>query len=116
MFASFANRWTPENQTNELYRIGGQGPAVYSSRTIEDGSFLKLKTVSLSYSFPKLNWKHIGGLRLYVTGQNLLTWTKYRGYDPEVSYRGASTLEAGEDFGGYPQARTFMFGIKLDIK
>jgi len=46
----------------------------------------------------------------------LLTWTNYRGYDPEVSYRGASTLQAGEDYGGYPQSRTIMMGIKIDMK
>ena len=56
------------------------------------------------------------GLKLYVTAQNLFTWTNYRGYDPEVSYRGASTLEAGEDFGGYPQSKTIMMGIKIDMK
>ena len=116
VYQDLVNRWTPTNPSNEYQKATTNRNNIVSDRFIEDGSFLKLKTVSLSYSFPKLNWKHIGGLRLYVTGQNLLTWTKYRGYDPEVSYRGASTLEAGEDFGGYPQARTFMFGIKLDIK
>lgn len=116
VYQDLVNRWTPTNPSNEYQKATTNRNNIVSDRFIEDGSFLKLKTVSLSYSFPKLNWKHLGGLRLYVTGQNLLTWTKYRGYDPEVSYRGASTLEAGEDFGGYPQARTFMFGIKLDIK
>jgi hypothetical protein len=83
---------------------------------LEDGSYVKLKTVSLSYRFPKLRTAHIQGLRIYVTAQNLVTWTKYKGYDPEVSFNGASTLTAGEDFGGYPPTRTFLFGVKLDIK
>jgi hypothetical protein len=83
---------------------------------VEDGSYIKLKTLSLSYNFPNLKNKHIQAVKLYVTGQNLLTLTNYRGYDPEVSYRGASTLEAGEDFGGYPQSRTFMLGVKIDMK
>ena len=110
------NRWTPENPSNIYPKATTNRNVLVSDRFIEDGSYLKLKTLSLSYSFPKVNIKHIQGLRIYVTGQNLLTWTKYRGYDPEVSYRGASTLESGEDFGGYPQSRTFMLGVKLDIK
>lgn len=52
-FASYANRWTPENPTNEMYRVNGGGPEVISSRTIEDASYLRLKTISLGYSFPK---------------------------------------------------------------
>ncbi|MCD7978478.1 MAG: TonB-dependent receptor [Tannerellaceae bacterium] len=116
VYKALVNRWTPENPSNLYPKASTNRNLLVSDRFVEDGSYLKLKTVSLSYSFPKLKFKHIGGLRVYVTGQNLLTWTKYRGYDPEVSYRGASTLEAGEDYGGYPQSRTFMFGVKLDIK
>ncbi|MCD7976986.1 MAG: SusC/RagA family TonB-linked outer membrane protein, partial [Tannerellaceae bacterium] len=110
------NRWTPENPSNIYPKASTNRNILVSDYFIEDGSFLKLKSLSLSYGFPHLNFKHIAGLRVYVTGQNLLTWTKYKGYDPEVSYQGASTLLAGEDFGGYPQSRTFMFGVKLDIK
>jgi TonB-linked SusC/RagA family outer membrane protein len=115
-YRELLNRWTPANPSNIYPKATTNRNVLISDRFIEDGSYLKLKTVSLSYGFPGLKARHIQGLRLYVTGQNLLTWTKYRGYDPEVSYRGASTLEAGEDFGGYPQSRTFMVGIKLDIK
>lgn len=86
VYQDLVNRWTPTNPSNEYQKATTNRNNIVSDRFIEDGSFLKLKTVSLSYSFPKLNWKHIGGLRLYVTGQNLLTWTKYRGYDPEVSF------------------------------
>jgi TonB-linked SusC/RagA family outer membrane protein len=116
VYKELLNRWTPANPGNEYPKASTNRNLLVSDRFVEDGSYLKLKTISLSYSFPNLKFKHIGGLRLYVTGQNLLTWTKYRGYDPEVSYRGASTLEAGEDFGGYPQSRTYMFGVKIDIK
>lgn len=116
VYKDLVNRWTPENPSNIYPKASTNRNLLVSDRFIEDGSYLKLKTLSLSYGFPQLNFKHIAGLRVYVTGQNLLTWTKYRGYDPEVSYQGASTLEAGEDFGGYPQSRTFMMGIKLDIK
>ncbi len=116
VYKDLVNRWTPTNPSNKYPKASTNRNMVVSDLYVEDGSYLKLKTLSLSYSFPNLKFKHIGGLRVFVTGQNLLTWTKYKGYDPEVSYRGASTLQAGEDFGGYPQSRTFMFGLKIDIK
>lgn len=116
VYKDMVNRWTPSNPSDIYPKASTNRNLLVSDRFVEDGSYLKLKTLSLSYSFPKLKFKHIGGVRVFITGQNLLTWTKYKGYDPEVSYRGASTLEAGEDYGGYPQSRTYMFGIKLDIK
>jgi TonB-linked SusC/RagA family outer membrane protein len=116
VYADLVNRWTPENHSNIYPKATTNRAVLVSDRFIEDGSYLKLKTLSLSYNLAKTMFQHIQGIRVFVTGQNLLTWTKYRGYDPEVSYRGASTLEAGEDFGGYPQSRTFLFGLKFDIK
>ncbi|WP_341837207.1 TonB-dependent receptor [Chitinophaga pollutisoli] len=114
MFKSFENRWTPENQTNELYRVGGQGPQVYSSRTIEDGSYLRLKTVALGYTIPPavLRRAHIKALRLYAAAQNLYTWTNYTGLDPEVSVR-HSALTPGFDWSAYPKARTLTLGLDL---
>lgn len=116
MFASFANRWTPENPTNELYRIGGQGPAVYSSRTIEDGSFLRLKTISLGYRLPGtwLRKINIKSLRVYVSAQNLITWTKYSGPDPEVSTR-PTALTPSFDWSPYPRPRTFTLGVDMSF-
>lgn len=116
VYADLANRWTPNNPSNEYPKASTNRNILVSDYFVEDGSYLKLKTLSLSYNFNNLKMKHIQGLRIYLTGQNLLTWTKYRGYDPEVSFKGASTLEAGEDFGGYPQARTFLVGLRFDIK
>lgn len=116
MFASYANRWTPENQTNELYRIGGQGPAVYSSRTIEDGSFLRLKTVSLGYRLPNewLKKVNIKSLRVYASAQNLITWTKYSGPDPEVSTR-PTALTPSFDWSPYPRPRTITLGVDISF-
>lgn len=115
-FASFNNRWTPENQTNELYRVGGQGPLVYSSRIIEDGSYLRLKTMSFGYNLPVsiLNKVKVKSLRVFASGQNLLTWTEYTGVDPEVSVRN-SALTPGFDLSAYPQARTYTFGLNLTL-
>ncbi|NML21233.1 TonB-dependent receptor [Pseudoflavitalea sp. G-6-1-2] len=112
MFKSFEQRWTPENQTNDLYRVGGQGPAYYSSRTIEDGSYLRLKTVSLGYNLPDKTMKRwkMKSLRLYFAAQNLITWTNYSGIDPEVNTR-PGALTPGFDFSPYPRTRTLTFGL-----
>lgn len=114
MFASYADRWTPENPSNTLYRAGGQGPAAYSDRTIEDGSFLRLKTVSIGYRFPT-KWMQaikVKSLRVYLSGQNLFTWTKYTGFDPEVSIR-PTALTPAFDWSAYPRAMTITGGVEL---
>lgn len=115
-FASYSNRWTPENQSNELYRVGGQGPLVYSSRIIEDGSYLRLKTLSFGYNIPTKLLKplSIKTVRVFTSGQNLITWTNYSGIDPEVSVRN-SALTPGFDLSAYPQARTITFGLNLTL-
>lgn len=115
-YRELLNRWTHTSPSQIYPKATTNRAALVSDRWVEDGSYLKLKTVSLSYSFPELKSNFFRSMRLYLTAQNLITWTSYRGYDPEVSFRGASTLQGGEDFGGYPQARTFMMGIQLNIK
>ncbi len=112
-FASWADRWTPENPSNTIHRAGGGGPQVISSRTIEDGSYLRLKTVMLSYTIPQAVTKRVGinSLSVNVASQNLLTWTNYSGMDPEVSVHN-SVLTPGFDFSAYPHARTVVFGLK----
>jgi TonB-linked SusC/RagA family outer membrane protein len=113
-FKSYENRWTPENPTNENYRTRGQGPiGFWSSKQVEDGSYLRLKTVSLDYSLPKalVNRASFRDITLSVAAQNLLTWTKYSGLDPEVSTL-SQVLAPGYDFSGYPQVKTITFGIK----
>lgn len=114
MFSSFAKRWTEDNPSNKLYRVGGQGPAVYSDRTIEDGSYLRLKTVSLGYHLPNRFVKAIKAksIKIYVTGQNLLTITGYSGLDPEVSTR-PSALTPSFDWSAYPKAMTITGGVEV---
>jgi TonB-linked SusC/RagA family outer membrane protein len=116
MFASYLNRWTPENQNNEYYRTGGAGTPAYSSRIVEDGSFLRLKTISLGYQFPAKLLKQIKvkGLRLYASAQNIHTWTNYQGYDPEVSAYD-SALTPGFDWSVYPRAKTITFGLNITL-
>lgn len=115
-FASYADRWQPDNPSNTLFRTGGQGPFYYSSRVVEDGSYLRLKTVSLGYNVPPalLKRARLKGLRVYASAQNLATWTNYSGPDPEVSVRN-STLTPGFDFSAYPRASTLVFGLNLSL-
>lgn len=124
--ATVKDHWTPRmdngdgtytegNYTNYLCAIG-RNLDVNSSRVIEDGSFLRLKNVQLGYNFPlKLVKKmKISSLRLYLSGQNLWVWTKYTGYDPEVSTRN-SALTRGFDYSAYPKTTSYTFGIKLGL-
>lgn len=84
-----------------------------SSRFLEDGSYVRLKNLTVGYSFDrnKIFRGKISALRLFVSAQNLLTFTNYGGLDPEVNYRGDDNAVIGTDFFTYPQAKSFSFGI-----
>lgn len=109
----YNDRWTPENSDSRIPSATGQGPqGIYSSYLIEDGSFLRLKNVQIGYTFPqkwmkKIRMKELG---ISLSGQNLWTWTKYSGLDPEVSVR-HSTLTPGYDFSAYARNMIITFGI-----
>ena len=113
-FASYANRWSPINPTNENFRVGGAGPiGFHSSRVLEDGSYLRLKTFSVGYNIPSkvTNMFYVNKLNVSVAAQNFFTWTNYSGMDPEVSVRN-SVLTPGFDFSAYPNAKTVVFALK----
>jgi TonB-linked SusC/RagA family outer membrane protein len=80
---------------------------------VDDGSFVKLRELSVSYNVGKL--KFINNLSINFSGRNLISWDNYNGYDPEVNSGGQSTLLRGIDFGATPIPRTFSFGIKADF-
>jgi TonB-linked SusC/RagA family outer membrane protein len=88
-----------------------------SSRFIEDGSYLRVKNVTLGYTLDGTKSKKqlFSSLRTYISIQNLLTFTNYTGLDPEVNYRGDSNSVIGTDFFTYPQARTFTLGVNLKL-
>lgn len=115
-FTSVLNRWTPDNQSNEMFVAKGGGDRIYSSRVIEDGSYLRLKTVQVGYELPKNLMKkvNIKSLRFYLSAQNLITWTKYTGLDPEVSAYNSS-LTPGFDYSVYPRAKTIIVGLNLNL-
>lgn len=125
--SSAANHWTPRtdngdgtytpgNYTNYLCAPNRSLTNINTSREVEDASFLRLKTIQLGYNFPTKVLKNmkIRSLRLYVTGQNLWTLTKYTGYDPEVSTRN-SAMTRGFDYSSYPKTMSFTFGVKLGL-
>lgn len=115
-FETVANRWTPTNQNNDMYVAKGDGGRVYSSRVIEDGSYLRLKTLQVGYTLPQSILKKIKikSIRFYLSGQNLLTWTKYTGLDPEVSAYN-SALTPAFDYSVYPRATTLTFGLNVNF-
>lgn len=88
-----------------------------SSRWVQDGSYARLKSVSLSYNLPKslLTRIKIDNLKLFVAGQNLMTWTKYKGYDPEVSTQYVPVLDQGHDFYTPPLAKTLVVGLNIGL-
>ncbi|TGE10507.1 SusC/RagA family TonB-linked outer membrane protein [Hymenobacter fodinae] len=110
------NRWTPNNTNTDIPRAVFNDPnnnGRFSSRWIEDGSYVRLKNLTLGYTLPTAltSKARVGSLRVYVSGQNLLTWTDYSGYDPEVSADPFSSTSIGRDFGVYPQSRTYTVGL-----
>jgi len=110
------NRWTPTNPSNEYPRATRSRVIFFSDRYIEDGSFLRLKTLTLAYNFPGLNLPFLNGLKFYVTAQNLWTLTNYTGFDPEVSRYGVTNLNIGQDYGGYPMAKSYIAGLNFNLK
>ncbi|PCH52926.1 MAG: SusC/RagA family TonB-linked outer membrane protein [Flavobacteriaceae bacterium] len=110
------SRWTGEGTSNNFPRLVDGDPNGNFSKAsnfyLENGDFLRLKTIQIGYTLPSEIMSKIGAqkLRLYITGENLVTLTKYTGYDPEI---GGNIL--GIDRGYYPQAKSMMLGINLQF-
>lgn len=97
-------------KAGELYNLRA------STRWIEDGSYVKVKNITLSYDLPSklLNKIHIKKLQPYITLDNMLTFTRYSGYDPEMSqYTSATSM--GIDWGTYPNIKTVIFGVNVNF-
>lgn len=118
------NAWTPSNENTEVPGHDAQGDFRNSSRWVEDGSYVRIKNITLGYSFPQRLTKAIGisSARLYATGTNLFTITDYSGFDPEsnnassISTNGATDVDAfaGVDLASFPSQKKYTIG--LDIK
>ncbi|MDD7887836.1 TonB-dependent receptor [Flavivirga sp. 57AJ16] len=114
--ASTLDRWTLENQDTGLHRAGGQGFEDVSSRVVEDGSYLRLKTVNFSYNFSEdvLDKLSLTNFELYLAAQNLFTWTNYSGFDPDVSVA-SSLITPGIDYSAYPKQKILSLGLKVSF-
>lgn len=114
------NRFQPTAPSNEVPRATGPDPNSnrrVSSRFIEDGSFIRLKNLSLGYTFPK-KWMRkvrITNMRAYVSAQNIHTWTDYSGYDPEIGSYNQNPLINGVENGRYPISRSYTTGLSINF-
>jgi len=115
--------WTPDNTDTDVPRaVNGDpnGNARTSNRFLEDGSYFRLKNLTIGYSIQqetlsKLTGNRLTKFRVYFTGQNLITITNYTGYDPEIGARNSTALTQGIDYGQFPQARTIIFGLQASF-
>ncbi|GET45479.1 SusC/RagA family TonB-linked outer membrane protein [Capnocytophaga felis] len=111
------NRWRKKGQITDIPRaVNSLQNVRASSRWVEDGSYLRLKTITLSYNLSNETLKKYGinKIQPYITGQNLWTLTNYKGFDPEVN-EGLSGPVQGIDWGTYPQIKTLIFGLNIDF-
>jgi hypothetical protein len=109
------DRWTGEGSTNEHPRLttGPTNNNLFSDYYVEDGSFVRLRNLQFGYTLPStlLRKIHVESLRVYVAANNLITLTRYMGFDPDLG--SSSVLSAGVDYGMYPQARSLMSGLQI---
>ena len=116
MLTEVLDRWTPYHTSNAVPAVEKKINLDIYSRYIEDGSYVRLKNITLGYTFPS-KWMRkakISKLRLYATAANLFCLTKYSGYDPEVNWK-SSALMPGVDFGSYPKNRAVTMGLEISF-
>lgn len=127
VYGKFRDRWTPANTDTEVPRAGGTYDSNYytayssgeggfggSDFVMSDGSYLRLKNINLQYDLP-INNNLFKKLSFYGSATNLLTFTKYKGFSPDINSDGSSPTRRGFDSNSYPPARIILFGIKADF-
>lgn len=111
------NRWRQPGDVTDIPRAvwANSDNTRLSTRFVEDGSYLRVKALTLAYNLPAslLSKVKISNAKIYATGENLLTFTNYSGFDPEVNAFGGSNTLQGVDFGTYPQTRNLIFGLSV---
>jgi len=120
-YVDWTERWiSPENPGNGVIPRADRLSDLHggnnrpSSFQVEDGSYIRLRSITLGYTFPKaILGKRIQSLRAYASGTNLFTSTKYIGFNPEVNNQAGLTGVQGEDYGAYPLSRNFTFGLNV---
>ena len=113
---AMVNRWTTENQQTDIPRANYQDPtgnSRFSDRWIEDGSYLKLKNVTVSYALP-ISSTYLQGITVWAAAENLFTITKYLGSDPDCITAGSQLLQ-GIDTGLLGNSRAFSLGVKINL-
>lgn len=112
-------RWKTPGQVTDIPKASPNDAdnSRISNRYVENGSYLRIKSATLGYDLPAsvLNRIKLKTLRVYVTGENLFTFTKYTGFDPEVNFSGPSNISQGVDFGTYPQTRNLIVGLNVSF-
>jgi TonB-dependent starch-binding outer membrane protein SusC len=105
------DRWTPTNTDTDVPRANQSRTRRVYSTLVEDGSYLRLQTVTLGYRLPPRLFRGLETARLFLTGQNLWIATRYSGFDPDVNSMGGDARFGGVDIGAYPRSRTWNFGV-----
>ncbi|MFB9864380.1 TonB-dependent receptor [Rufibacter immobilis] len=113
----FDQIWTPENRSNTIPRVNANRVTVYTDRIIEDASFLRMTDITFSFKLPKslLNTLKIGAASVFLSGKNLVLFTDYSGYDPEVNSFGFDGLRQGIDWNGFPNERAVTLGTNINF-
>ncbi len=110
-------RYSASNTTGTLpgtgYFYSGSYGSYVNDYFIEDGSYLRLKNVVFTYKFDTSNISWLNNVEVYVSGQNLITWTNYTGFDPEVSFESGNGIGRGVDDNGYPNVRNYTGGLRV---
>jgi TonB-linked SusC/RagA family outer membrane protein len=129
--AALLNRWTPQNQNTDVPAFIDQktredagltstvaiGSDQRIQRWVEDASYVRLKNITLSYTLPRsiVSRIKLSNVRIYASGTNLITITKYKGYDPEVSSYNGNDAQIGVDFSNYPPCKIYTFGLNVSF-
>jgi len=117
MYAETLNRWHGEGTSNSIPRMSTQRSNLNhrtSDLFIENGDFVKLKTLTLSYTLKPKQVKVLSDMTVYLMAENLFTWTKYSGYNPEIGYSDGN-LQRGVDYANFPFSRKINLGVKLNF-
>ncbi len=113
LFKVTEDRWSPTNPSNKYASPSQGGRLPVSDTFVEDGSYIRCKNLTLGYTVPSI--KGLKNVRVYISGNNLFTLTKYSGFDPEVNSYAGSNTEIGVDNTVYPQARSFLGGVQVSF-
>ncbi len=115
---AYENRWTGPGTSNKYPGLRSTNQPFegrFTDFIIEDASYIRLKSVSLSYTFNMKRVKYIESLKIFASGSNLITLTNYTGYDPEINSRGDNSMSPGVDSGSIPQFRSFSTGFNINF-